>query len=132
MTVKIDFNVFDRFRELYAKDPEEADRLKAELIERSIQNALSGSCPPPERDLRAVQWRIQVARETSKNPNQSMVRAYQMMWNGFVGEGGLKEAIKILAGTPSLVIAEKVLEEREKSQEPPKKPNNVIALRRKN
>jgi len=93
LTVKIDFDVFERFRKLYGEDSEMADRLKEDLLEESIQNSLRSSCPPPEKDLRAIQWKIQVARATSKNPTGSMVKAMQMMWEKVGEEGGFSDAV---------------------------------------
>lgn len=43
--IEISFDVFSHFRKLFEENPEEADRLKAELLEASIQNSLRGGLP---------------------------------------------------------------------------------------
>ena len=80
---------FDAWKELAEQDPEAFERKRREAIEAAIAQA-----PPQMRQrLTGLQWRIEMERSKSRNPTQSFLRIYKMMWQSVYGENGLLDAL---------------------------------------
>lgn len=99
---------FDAWVALARQDPAAFEALRQDLIDGFISQA----GPAQQRRLRCLQWRVDLERKRASNPMAACIRLNQMMWDSFVGENGLCDAINDLH-----------------SREPrPKKPACVIAF----
>ncbi|MDH5377826.1 MAG: DUF3135 domain-containing protein, partial [Gammaproteobacteria bacterium] len=69
---------FDKWRKLAEKDPEKFEEQRYQLLSRLIE-----SMPGAERKqrMRGLQWRIDMERKRAKNPIDSTLRIYRMMWD---------------------------------------------------
>ncbi|MDH5300652.1 MAG: DUF3135 domain-containing protein [Gammaproteobacteria bacterium] len=67
---------FDRWMALAKQDPEAFEQQRVEFLQKFIDGL-------PERAkqrLQRVQWRVDMERKRCKNPMESTVRIYDMMW----------------------------------------------------
>ncbi|MEW5756719.1 MAG: DUF3135 domain-containing protein [Pseudomonadota bacterium] len=90
--MRIDLIDFDAWVELARNDPEAFEARRRNLLEEFISQA----APAQQRRLRCLQWRVDIERKRASNPMAACVRISQMMWDSFVGENGLREAINEL------------------------------------
>jgi hypothetical protein len=110
---------FEYWSKLAKDDPKGFEVRRAALIEAAIQRA-------PEQSrvrLRRLQWKLDTIRATSRTPLAACVRMQELMWQGFVGGGGLCEALNAFrsdspAGSPvSLPEAAVLLFDPKRSRE---------------
>ena len=80
---------FDAWKTLAETDPETFERKRREMIEATISQAPANM----RQRLTGLQWRIEMERSQSRNPTQSFLRIYKMMWHSVYGENGLLEAL---------------------------------------
>ncbi len=93
---KTDHFDFDAWKSLAETDPEAFERKRREAIEAAISQA-----PPQMRQrLTGLQWRIEMERGQSRNPTQSFLRIYKMMWHSVYGDNGLLDALNGKAVEP--------------------------------
>jgi hypothetical protein len=83
---KIDF---DEWMVLARSDPDEFERRRRILIEKTISRASARSQPR----LRCLQWRIDMERQRARTPLAACLRLSSMMWDSVVGESGLLHAL---------------------------------------
>lgn len=96
---------FDAWKALAEKDPEAFERRRREAIEAAIAQA-----PPQMRQrLTGLQWRIEMERGKSRNPTQSFLRIYKMMWQSVYGENGLLDALNGKAVDPAAAPRAKIV-----------------------
>ena len=80
---------FEYWSHLATSDPQAFEARRAALIEAVIQRA-------PEHSrvrLRRLQWKLDAIRTTARNPLAACVRMHELMWQGFIGGGGLWEVL---------------------------------------
>lgn len=80
---------FEYWSNLAKDDPQGFELRRVALIEAAIARA-------PEQcrvRLRCLQWKLDTIRATSRTPLAACVRMHELMWQGFVGGGGLCEAL---------------------------------------
>lgn len=70
---------FDVWMELAQHDPEKFEALRAEAIERVIENVTDDR----KIHLRRLQWRIDQVRERAKTPMAATMAISRMMWDSF-------------------------------------------------
>lgn len=80
---------FDAWKNLAETDPEAFERKRREMIEATISQAPANM----RQRLTGLQWRIEMERNQSRNPTQSFLRIYKMMWHSVYGENGLLDAL---------------------------------------
>jgi len=80
---------FGYWRDLSKSDPELFEQKRQEAIDEVINNA----APDNQHRLRQLQWRIDMERRRAKNPMDSCVRIYDMMWKKTYDPGGLKDQL---------------------------------------
>jgi len=86
---KTDHFDFDAWKTLAETDPDAFERKRREAIEATIAQA-----PADMRQrLTGLQWRIEMERGQSRNPTQSFLRIYKMMWHSVYGDNGLLDAL---------------------------------------
>ncbi len=86
---KTDHFDFDAWKTLAEQDPEAFERKRREAIEATIAQA-----PPRLRQrLTGLQWRIEMERGKCRNPTQSFLRIYKLMWQSVYGDNGLLDAL---------------------------------------
>jgi hypothetical protein len=79
---------FDEWKSLAETDPAAFEQRRQAVIESFL-----GSAPTKNRTrLRGLQWRVDMERHRSRNPMQSFLRIYSMMWDSVCGENGLLHA----------------------------------------
>jgi len=79
---------FDEWKSLAELDPVAFENKRRAAIE-----TLLGTTPTKNRPrLRGLQWRVDMERQRSRNPMQSFLRIYSMMWDSVCGENGLLQA----------------------------------------
>ena len=95
---------FENWRKLAEKDPAAFEEKRLEMLNNLIE-----STPNAERRqrMRGLQWRIDMERKRSKNPMDSTLRIYRMMWDSVAKnyeevqnlvdlvEGGSKDRIQL-------------------------------------
>lgn len=85
---------FDHWSTLARDNPDEFEARRAAVIEEAIQRA-------PQRahmQLRRMQWKLDVIRNTAGSPLGACVRMHEMMWERVVGEGGLLAVLQDVHG----------------------------------
>lgn len=84
---------FDEWASLAQTDPAAFEQRRSWLIEDFIQN----SPDHLQRRLRGLQFRVDMERRRSRTPLGACVRISRMMWEAFLGEGGLRDTLNSLA-----------------------------------
>lgn len=88
--------VFDEWKELAARDPEAFERRR----ERAIRQLIEQAPDRVRRRLEGLQWKVDLVRRRSRDPQQSCARLFSMMWDSVYGEGGLLSALQLEEGAP--------------------------------
>lgn len=83
---------FDEWLALAQEDPAAFERRRSRLIEDVIQDAPDHL----HQRLRGLQFRIDMERRRARTPMGACVRISGMMWNAFLGEGGLRDTLMTL------------------------------------
>ncbi len=91
---------FDEWCELAQKDPEKFERKRKAVIEDFI----SSTSHDNEMRLRQLQWRIDMERKRCRNPMESCLKIFDMMWDFVHADRGFLYAVRMLeqvaSGTP--------------------------------
>jgi len=77
-TIKAKGFDFDYWCELAKQDPEAFEQAREQEISNYIGTLNDESA---QERLRRLQWRVEMERKLSKNPMDSAVRLYDMMWD---------------------------------------------------
>lgn len=80
---------FDEWLSLAQSDPAAFEARRLHVIEDFIQN----SPDHLQRRLRGLQFHIDMERRRARSPMGACVRLSRMMWDAFLGEGGLRDAL---------------------------------------
>lgn len=83
---------FEYWSRLAKTDPERCEAERKTEIEKVILSAN----PERQKELRHLQWRIDMERMRAKNPIDAMIRLNKMMWKQFYAEDGFIFAVKQL------------------------------------
>jgi hypothetical protein len=82
-------NDFDEWLVLAKEDPDAFEQRRSRLIDSFIQDAPDHL----HHRLRGLQFRIDMERRRARTPMGACVRISGMMWDAFLGEGGLRDAL---------------------------------------
>ncbi len=80
---------FDEWASLAQTDPAAFEERRSCLIEDFIQNSPNHL----QRRLRGLQFRVDMERRRARTPMGACVRISGMMWDAFLGEGGLRDSL---------------------------------------
>lgn len=83
---------FDEWAALAQTDPAAFEARRSSLIEDFIQNSPNHL----QRRLRGLQFRVDMERRRARTPMGACVRISGMMWDAFLGEGGLRDSLNAL------------------------------------
>lgn len=83
---------FDEWATLAQTDPVAFEARRSCLIEDFIQNSPGHL----QRRLRGLQFRVDMERRRARTPMGACVRISGMMWDAFLGEGGLRDSLNAL------------------------------------
>ncbi len=83
---------FDEWAALAQTDPAAFEERRSSLIEDFIQNSPNHL----QRRLRGLQFRVDMERRRARTPMGACVRISGMMWDAFLGEGGLRDSLNAL------------------------------------
>ncbi len=83
---------FDEWVALAQTDPAAFEARRSNLIEDFIQNSPNHM----QRRLRGLQFRVDMERRRAHTPMGACVRISGMMWDAFLGEGGLRDSLNAL------------------------------------
>lgn len=83
---------FDEWASLAQNDPAAFEERRSCVIENFIQNS---PCHL-QRRLRGLQFRVDMERRRARTPMGACVRISGMMWDAFLGEGGLRDSLNSL------------------------------------
>ena len=81
---------FDHWANIAARDAEQFESMRQEMISELIENAPEYLRPRME----GLQWQIDQIRERSTNPMSACLRISQQMWDNVLGERGLLTALQ--------------------------------------
>ena len=84
---------FDYWCKLAKNDPEAFEKARSQEIDQHISSISDSTA---QERMKRLQWRVEMERKRSKNPMDSAIRIYDMMWEA-VGKNF--EAIQDLADT---------------------------------
>ena len=85
---------FDEWASLAQTDPAAFEQRRSCLIEDFIQNSPNHL----QRRLRGLQFQVDMERRRARTPMGACVRISSMMWDAFLGEGGLRDSLNSLTG----------------------------------
>ena len=80
---------FDEWRVLAQEDPVAFEQRRSRLIDDCIQGAPDNL----RQRLRGLQFRIDMERRRAHTPLGACIRISGMMWDAFLGEGGLRDTL---------------------------------------
>jgi len=83
---------FEYWRDLAKSDPALFEEKRLAAVNDVIADAPSDN----QQQLHQLQWRIDMERRRSKNPVDSCVRIYNMMWKQVYAKDGLLDALDTL------------------------------------
>jgi len=83
---------FEYWKKLAKDNPELFERKRRDALEAVINSA---PCRIQQR-LRGLQWRVDMERQRAKNPLNSCLRIYNMMWESVYAKGGLLDSMDSL------------------------------------
>lgn len=87
---------FDHWVQLAQEDPDQFEIQRQQKIEQMIE-----SVPEEIRHrIKGLQWQIDQARTSAKNPMASCLKISSMMWDTVLGDDGLVQTIENLGKTP--------------------------------
>lgn len=83
---------FEYWKKLAKDNPELFERKRRDALEAVINSAPSRI----QQRLRGLQWRVDMERQRAKNPLNSCLRIYNMMWESVYAKGGLLDSMDSL------------------------------------
>ena len=104
---------FEYWRKLAEDNPALFEMKRREEIDKVINSA-----PTEEAQdrLSRLQWRVDMERRRCKNPTQSCLQIYGMMWKRVYGEHGLLDSLnQLLHHSTSTQTVTEAVEERQKA-----------------
>ncbi len=96
---------FEYWMKLAEDNPEQFEKERIRVIEEAILGAPSYR----QKELRCLQWRIDMVRDRSSNPLSDCIHISRMMMDSVFGEGRLVDSIKILLGKEKKSIPKEAL-----------------------
>ena len=101
---------FEYWQKLAKSDPELFEEKRLAVVNNVIADAPLES----QQRLHQLQWRIDMERRRSKNPTDSCVRIYNMMWKQVYAKDGLLDALETLLSYKEKAPEKKVAQKNEK------------------
>ena len=110
---------FEYWRKLASTDPKAFEKKRLDFLERLIADL---PCEERKKRMRSLQWRVDMERRRAKNPVDSTLRIYRMMWDSVTrNQDELQKLISMLEGKPEK--KSKIVDEEQKG--------NVLQFRKK-
>lgn len=83
---------FEYWKNLAKENPALFEHKRRQALEAVINSAPSRM----QQRLRGLQWRVDMERQRAKNPMNSCLRVYTMMWESVYSNGGLLDSLDML------------------------------------
>ncbi|MBI5450382.1 MAG: DUF3135 domain-containing protein [Gammaproteobacteria bacterium] len=83
--------VFDDWAQLAATDPEAFELRR----KRAIQALLTQAPADIRRRLEGLQWKVDMVRQRSRDPQHACAQLFSMMWDSVYGGDGLLNALSM-------------------------------------